>query len=490
MGVDHCDGLNAFIPIAARGLQPISRRSFWTPSLSQKENARRPMQYSSAQQSTIICGRKSESPSRSSVSESSDSQSTYFATCARGLGDVLADELRASHIKAEVLHIAASGVRFRSTEAGHITAYKACLWLRTATRVLHHVFTTSLDDVMPHDVPDAVYTIVKHGCDWRLLLSAGRQSFSVQIRMSSAETRLHSERLLQMRVKDAICDSLRDAHCDKPPRPQNHGTADMPLFLTLNNGAVSLYQDMAGASLHKRGYRANAALHRSTLNEAVAAGMLYLAGMAADGTYAHQKTSSGDVMIVDPMCGSGTLLIEAALLRLQVAVGLYRREPFPFENWYDFDADAYEHVRRTAIEAQRSDDDVQTTLVGSDINGSALALAERDVHRTRLSDIIELKQADIRSVRLANRPTIVICNPPWGKRLEEDDAWYDIGQFLRREAPESTAVLLSGDASVTRGLRMKARNRHPLRIGNMDTRVLVYDVLPKLKRKDQLPMSV
>lgn len=462
----------------------------------------------------------------------------YFATCARGLGDVLAAELRSPLVDADVLHVAASGVRFRSRGSGHTTAYRACLWLRTATRVLHHIHTAPLDvsDSDSHSrfhsrsrlhsqsnvsssgyaLTDAVYQATRRGANWPLLLDDGRRSFSVQIRASTLRDDEGGslERALQTRVKDAVCDELRDAGCEKPAPPDNHAVADVPLFVAVAQGSVSLYRDMAGASLHKRGYRADAAQHRGALNEAVAAGMLYLAGFAPDGSFDSQRhtTSStrsknirnntdgdnagnsgdgwddeNDVIIVDPMCGSGTLLVEAALLRLQVAVGLYRRSAFPFERWADFDAEAYAGVRRVAISAQRADDSLRARLYGGDVNASALSLARHNVARTRLDKLVQLHHSNIRHLNLNLNPTsghngartLVICNPPWGRRLEEHDAWYELGQFLRNQAAGSTAVLLSGDAAITRSLRMKARNRFPVRTGNVDSRVLIYDVLPK-----------
>lgn len=410
--------------------------------------------------------------------DDSDGRPTYFATCARGLGDLLATELEATHINAEVLHIAASGVLFRGTEPGHLIAYRACLWLRTATRVLHRLAEVDVDAHMASAVPDAVYDAVKHGADWPSLLREGRASFSVQVRASASSGA--SERVLRMRAKDAVCDRLRDERCHMPERPDRHGAADVPLFMALHGGTLTLYADMAGDSLHKRGYRADGAVHRGALNETVAAGVLYRAGFRPDGTFG----DISDVSIVDPMCGSGTLLLEAALLRTQAAVGLFRRAPFPFEHASDFDRAAFDEARQAAAAALRPEAIESLRLLGADVHRGALSLAQRDVEETRLKNAIELRHCDIRRLHLREAPTLVVSNPPWGRRLEEGDAWYDLGQFLREEAAGSTAVFLSGDATVTRELRMKARNRFPVRIGNVDCRVLVYDVLPKRETKE------
>lgn len=449
----------------------------------------------------------------------------YFATCARGLGQVLAAELRAPPISADVLHVASSGVRFRAARPGHATAYRACLWLRTAIRVL---FEVAHDHYLPDrhpDPPTAVYHFVKSAADWPALLPDPHNSFSVQTRVSDEHAaprpqhghRRHApsaaaaafpaigEHTLQVRAKDAVCDALRDAGLPKPPRPPSHADAHLPLFIKLHGPSVTLYLDMAGASLHKRGYRSDTALHRSSLNESVAAGMLYLAGFRPDGSFVNARPAGNParpdpapsaaapraLTVVDPMCGSATLLIEAALLRLRVAPGLYRAR-FAFQAWPDFDPALFQSLVQEAVSMQRPDDDIAARFIGNDVNPAALRLARRDLERVRLSHAITLHHADARDLALPAPPTLTISNPPWGRRIHgEVDAWHAMGEFLREHAPGSVAVFLSGDAAVTRGLRMKARQKTPVRIGNVDTRVLVYDVLPKkgdgMEREDDQP---
>lgn len=444
----------------------------------------------------------------------------YFATCARGLGEVLAREIKSEQVNGEVLDVASSGVRFVASEPNHITGYRACIWLRTAMRVLLEVAHQQIhpEDTTSYrrntDLSQAVYEFVKDSADWSRLLDGGLKSFSIQVRVSEDTSNrkqqfsgraqrgarsererapkfsalVPSEHTVQVRAKDAICDALRDAGFEKPPKPESHGESDVPLFITLHGSSITCYLDMAGASLHKRGYRSDGAMHRSSLNESVAAGMLYMAGFQPDGSFVSTKkenstsgTPRGPLTIVDPMCGSGTLLIEAALLRLRVAVGLYRKR-FAFQTWVDFDDAVFQQLLSEAVGLQRSDDDVSANFIGNDINPSALALARRDLERTRLANIISLHHADARELALPAPPTLTISNPPWGMRLGgEIMAWECMGKFLREYAGGCTAVFLSGDAGVTRGLRMKARKRMPVRIGNVDTRVLIYDVLPKRK---------
>lgn len=430
-------------------------------------------------------------------------EQNYFATCARGLGHILADELRGSMINAHVDHVAFSGVKFRgSSQVG----YSACLWLRSAMRVLQLIECVQITkDLSPSAIYDATRSIA--GNSWSELLDCGNLTFNVIIRTDSSfsqDSRLI--RALAIGVKDAICDTLRDSGFPKPDPPPSHAEADIPLFVSIHSSDtgrsaldITFYRDLVGSSLHKRGYRANTSLHRSALNEAVAAGMLYLSGFTPSGAFSFPFSNSAEnnvennvennrFMLIDPMCGSGTLLIEAALLRLRVAVGLYRREPFPFEKWPDFQYDVYEMVRERAIRTQLTDDSsIGMKLLGNDINPSAVRTAQLLVDRMRLDSVIQLTQLDVDDLDVDDPwPMVVVSNPPWGRRIDgEEHAWGALGNFLKRHGQVDDsgtctgAVLLSGDPGVTRGLRMKSSASHPVRIGNLDTRVLRYEVFPQ-----------
>lgn len=397
---------------------------------------------------------------------------------------------------------------------------------RTAIRVLH-TLALSTDiyetDRFASDY-DAMYAFIQGAADWTQLLPHSSCTFSILVRESPGDTRrsgppqerrhgrgrvagppavqIFGSQRAQLCAKNAICDALRDAGLDKPARPVNHAGAYLPLLLSIHGGQVTLYRDMAGASLHKRGYRSDSALHRSSLNEAVASGMLLLAGFGVDGSFrAQQKGNPGlsggasagleqasgggppkkSLVVCDPMCGSGTLLIEAALIRLHVAPGLYR-ESFPFQDWSDFDQGAWDELVDAAVSSQRRDEDINMELIGNDAEPAALALAERDLRRTNLSHAVRLVHGSAAELQLDKQVTLVVSNPPWGRRLEgEDEAWYALGSFLRNNARAGSAMLLSGDPALTRGIRMRAREKYPIRVGDVDCRALAYDVLPAKK---------
>lgn len=450
---------------------------------------------------TLTSNSNRDTPTNTAVAQ------TYFATCPRGLGDVLAAELLHAPLNAHILHVASSGVRFRARaiENNVRIGYEACLWLRTATRVLQELHSADIDPTYMGDayqIARGVYEVVKGAVKWKEVLGDG--TFSVISRVADVASansgnpgrgrnmrrgREHMTRgaeppgphVLQTVTKNAICDQLRDTQARIPPPPVSHAEADVPLFVTLHNDEVCIYRDLSGSSLHKRGYRRNTVIHKSSLNECVAAGMLYMAGFDVSGDY----DGSDMPTVVDPMCGSGTLLIEAALLRLRVAVGLYRGQ-FAFERFPDFEEGLYRDVINDAVSVQRKDDELGMSLIGGDINSGALHLARQTMSNIRLSDMIDLRRCDARDLPLPHAPTLTICNPPWGMRLEEAGSWEALGEYLRLNAGTegSRAVLLCGDAGASRGLRMRAERKVPVRIGNVDTRVLTYQVLPKLAKGD------
>lgn len=446
-----------------------------------------------------------------------------------GLGKVLAVEIESAEIGGSVTKVFASGVEFSASSMR--AGYAACLWLRTGIRVLHLLSRTP--DIAGEDAGgndfDALYSFVRSAADWPTLLGgADTRTFSIQVReppmkeggrddfsrdvgrrggrRSPAQGPMRETfgtQRAQLCAKNAICDVLRDSGVGLPGRPQSHGDADVPLFLALKDGEASFYRDMAGASLHKRGYRSDSVMHRSSLNEAVAAGMLMLAGFKPSGSFKSGRRealaakrrrhvgadddavgSEGGskprrLVLVDPMCGSGTLLIEAALFRLRVAPGLYRKE-FPFERWNDFDGVSYRKLVEEAVALQRTDDDINIEMIGNDSNPAALDLARKDLERTQLSHLVRLVHGPADQLKLENDATLVVCNPPWGLRLDDEDvAWEQLGGFLRDSAPGGSAILLSGDADLTSRLRMRAREKTPIRIGNIDCRAIIYDVLER-----------
>ena len=306
----------------------------------------------------------------------------FFATCAPGLEEVVSAELSHPPISASDVAIGSSGVSFSGTL---LTAYNANLWLRSAVRVLVEIASSPLNQQRKGTRKDPIYEFVRECVDWKEILAMddvsrkrndgdqnhwkGHDGFnrthgkldsgtyrgekyisndsrsSWHFRTFAVQSRAHNCCLVNntmfasVRAKDAICDSIRDSCGGLKPQPPEEGgaSADVPLFLSLYRDHATLYRDMSGISLHRRGYRD--VMHRASLNEAIAAGILSIAGwnprISGFGLSNERRVEGDNMALLDPMCGSGTFLIEAALMACNRAPGLMRRH-WTFQVHIDF----------------------------------------------------------------------------------------------------------------------------------------------------------
>lgn len=314
----------------------------------------------------------------------------------KGLEPVLADELLA--LGANNIEIGRRAVSFTGDLA---VLYKANFRLRTATRVLVPIAEFRAKDA------DAVYEQAKQ-IDWSLFMNE-RTSFLIDATVYS-ETFRHS-RYVTYRVKDAIADYWND-RAGRRPSVQ---LTDPDLYINVHIAAetVTISLDSSGESLHKRGYRV--ATTEAPLSEALAAGMLLLAGW------------QGQSDFHDPMCGSGTLGIEAALIALNIAPGMFRKS-FAFEKWPDFNAELWSDIYNDDSE----DREFAHHIYLSDASYYAVQCALKNVHSASLDRYITVRQ--IRLEELSEPATgLVMINPPYGERLSS-------AAYSRREASNSRAV--------------------------------------------------
>lgn len=368
---------------------------------------------------------------------------TYIAKTLMGLEHVLAEEIR--QLGGSNIQI---GRRMVSFEGDKSLMYKANIHLRTAIRILKPLLVFKAEDA------DTVYETLKD-YPWETVLD-GKQTFAIDAVVYSE--RFKHARFLTYKAKDAIVDHFRDKTGQRPSVRLTN--PDIPLHIHVSHDQCTLALDSSGESLHKRGYRVTQT--EAPLNEVLAAGMLLLAGW------------KGQSHFIDPMCGSGTLLIEAALIALNIPPGIYRQR-FAFENWPDFDSDL--------LEALMTDDlgqkNFEYTITGSDISPLAIAMAEKNVKGASLSKYITLKQQPFQKITEAPLPGLLVTNPPYGERIKPNDllALYgQLGERLKHAFPGYTAWVLSYREDCFQQISLRHSERIPLLNGSLDCEFRRYDI--------------
>lgn len=308
----------------------------------------------------------------------------------KGLEEVLAEELRT--LGAENVE---PGCRMVSFEGDLAMMYRANLCCRTALSILRPIYKFIASD------PDTLYEMVKE-YDWGGVLTLGK-TFSIDTTSHSNEF-THS-RFVTYRVKDAIVDWFKDRFGpDKRPGVRL-SDADVMLNVHIDGTRVTLSLNSSGESLHKRGWRV--AQTDAPINEVLAAGIILKSGWR------------GDCPLIDPMCGSGTFLIEAALIAAGIKPGSYR-ETWPFSQWRDWDPELFESVLHEGEEPR----EIPFKIYGSDISPKAIDIAERNVLSAGVDEYINLKVRSIQQweeAPMAGTPGVIITNPPYGERIKPED---------------------------------------------------------------------
>lgn len=316
----------------------------------------------------------------------------------QGLEDVLAEELRqlgASDVR--------TGIRMVSFKGDKALMYKANFCCRTALRILKPIHTFKASDA------DELYEEAKK-FDWDQLLNP-KKTFAIDSVVYSDEFR-HSK-FVTYRVKDAIADYFNEKYGSRPSIRLTN--ADILLNVHIYKDQVTLSLDSSGESLHKRGYRT--AQTDAPINEVLAAGLILKTGW------------KGDSNFIDPMCGSGTFLIEAALIARNINPGVFRSN-FAFETWPDFDQEIFE----TIYNDDSSEKEFDYKIYGSDISPKAIAIATRNIKSAGVGKYIDLKTMPFQDYTEAPENGILITNPPYGERIAADDmdALYEsIGERLK-----------------------------------------------------------
>jgi putative N6-adenine-specific DNA methylase len=370
--------------------------------------------------------------------------SRHLAQCTRGLEQVLAQELR--DLGASGVRVIAGGALF---DADAALACRATFWLRSAVRVLERVVSGRIEDF------DQLYELASQP-RWEELVGV-KQSFAVHATVTNGP--FTDRHFAALRVKDALVDQIRKRRGSRPSVDRRD--PDVPLRLVVRGDEAHLFRDLAGDSLHRRGYRPVQV--KSPLSEAVAAGLLLLSNW--------DRESS----LLDPMCGSGTFVIEAAALAADRAPGFARK--FAAERFPDADSRLWKRLREEA--ADRLKRSLSFRLLGVDRHPGAVGVAKKSARAAGLSHLMQFKIADATDFEPPYAPAVVVANPPWGERLGEGSdlvaSWRALGTLLRR-CSGAHAYVLSGAPELTRHIGLRSSQRWPVRVGQLDARWLHYEM--------------
>ena len=371
------------------------------------------------------------------------------ATTQFGLEEVLAEEL--SQLGATIDYVGSRAVEFSGDKK---LLYNTILWSRTAMRLLRPF----ADFYAPDE--RALYDEVSR-LDWSKFIRPG-QTFAITavVNKSSFEHSLYVAQL----TKDAIVDQFRERTGERPSIDTRN--PDIRIHLRMLENEVLLSLDAAGDSLHRRGYRQ--ATNEAPLNEVLAAGLLLLAGW------------DGKSALLDPMCGSATILTEAGLIAQRMAPGLFHQGKFGFENWPDFDAELWAEVRQAA-ESQRLAEP-QAYLAGSDLDPKVIRQAAENIEAAGLDECIRLSVRDVRDAYPPSDqpPGLVITNPPYGERIGEEAEmaalYKTIGDALKTNFQGYEAFIFTGNLEAAKAIGLKVSRRIPLFNGPIDCRLLKYEL--------------
>ena len=381
----------------------------------------------------------------------------------KGLEEVLAQEL--TELGADEIQIERRAVSFKGDKA---LLYRANLCLRTATRVLVQINAFRFQhSAFRHQKPeDVLYEAVK-AIDWSQYMTADT-TFAIDATVYSETFR--NSRFVTYRVKDAIADYWMERANKRP----NVRVTEPDLFINVHigNEQLTVSLDSSGESLHKRGYRV--ANTEAPINEVLAAGMLRMAGW------------QGQSNFYDPMCGSGTLLIEAALMARNVAPGVFRSS-YAFEKWPDFDADLWNDIYNDDSHER----EFTHRIYGSDASFYAIQQATRNVKSAGVQKDIELKQVRLEELKeLKAEGALVMMNPPYGERLksnkEMEDLYGAIGTALKHQFTGATAWIISSNAEAMKRIGLKPSRKYRLLNGELDCQFNQYELFQGKRNEARL----
>ena len=371
---------------------------------------------------------------------------TFFSPCPRGLEAMLANELNA--LGAQEVRTTDGGVHFTGP---FVLSYRVNLHSRIASRVLWRVAIAHYRN--EQDIFDTAYALPWN--DWF------DTSHTIRVNMTAIKCPLKSLDFATLKIKDAVCDKFRALTGDRPSVDTH--TPDIRIHAFLESSRMTLYVDTSGDALFKRGVRQYTNV--APLRENLAAGILLLTGWQPG------------VPLLDPMCGSGTFLIEAALMSLNIAPGISRS--FAFEKLKNFDAAAWSDMRSQAQAAQKPVSALP--IFGSDLYGDELKAAHLNLENAGLRGAVTLNQANVLEISAPADHGVLVANLPYGERMgdleELQELYPKLGDVLKKKFGGWNAYLFTSDLRMPKFIRLSVSRRTLLFNGAIECRLFEYKMV-------------
>jgi len=367
-----------------------------------------------------------------------------------GFEEILAKELQV--LGAQEVE---QGIRMVSFKGDKGFMYKANLALRTAIKILKPIYHFRAYN------EQSLYKGIQ-GIDWSKYLNAN-QSFVIDVTLHSEQFN-HSQ-FVALKTKDAIVDQFRDRYGKRPNIDRDF--PDLRINIHIHDDQCSVALDTSGNSLHQRGYKT--ATNIAPINEVLAAGMLLLSGWDGQGDF------------MDPMCGSGTILAEAAMIACNIPANINRKE-FAFEKWNDWDNDLFDMIVDSLMKKVR---EFHYTIKGYDKAPSAVMKAKDNIQNANLEDYVTITQADFFTTEKETRgPLHMVFNPPYGERLDIDlERFYrEIGDTLKQSYPGTNAWFITANLEALKFVGLKPSRKIKLFNGKLETRFVKYEMYEGSKR--------
>lgn len=369
-----------------------------------------------------------------------------------GLEELLAQEL--TDLGAKEVKVLKRAVSFVGDRA---LMYKANYLSRLALRILMPLNTFKVKN--EKDLYVGVGKV-----NWRKYVT---MEGTIAVDSLNSNSIFNNSMFVSLKTKDAIVDQFRRLYGKRPSVDTRHPDLRINVHLVEDECTISI--DSSGESLHHRGYRNQA--DKAPINEVLAAGLVKMSGF------------EGQCHFVDPMCGSGTLLIEAAMVAMRMPAGYYRKE-FGFEFWNDFDQQLWDQIRD---DADAEIGDFEYEIVGGDRSKKAISIARENMHFARLHKDVSLLHVPMEDINPPEGPGIMVTNPPYGERLEEEDIldlYRALGDSMKSNFQDYNVFVISSNIPALKNIGLKASRRIPIYNGPLECRIFKFEIYAGTKKVD------